>query len=140
MTLIVDTGGLLSVLDGNQDDHEDFLDTVNTYPGPRVISPLVVAELDHLILDRYGRDQQLSALEEIEAAYRIEPFTSADLRRARELCSRYADLTSFDLADASCVLLAEHYDSFDILSTDQRDFRAVVGSGGRTFRIFPYDA
>lgn len=139
MTLIVDTGGLLSVLEGNQADHAEFLDAVRTHPGPRLLSPLVVAELDHLILDRYGRDQQIAALEEIEAAYHIEAFTNSDLRRARELCSRYADLTSFDLADASCVVLAERHDSFDILSTDQRDFRAIVGSNERTFRILSYD-
>jgi len=30
LTLIVDTGGLLSVLDGNQDDHELFLEAARS--------------------------------------------------------------------------------------------------------------
>lgn len=62
MTLIVDTGGLLSVLDDNQDDHEAFVEALSIIPGPRIVSPLVIAELDHLILDRYGRAAELDAM------------------------------------------------------------------------------
>lgn len=139
MTLIVDTGGLLSVLDGVQDDHELFLEAVRSDQGPLLVSPLVLAELDHLILDRYGRQAELDAIEEIESAYRVERIGDEDLARARALLSRYADLTTFDLTDASCVVLAERYACFDILTTDQRDFRAVGGRDGQYFRIVPYD-
>lgn len=76
MTLIVDTGGLFSVFDGDQDDHALFLETVQTARGLLVVSPLVLAELDHLILDRFGRERQLAALEEIEAAYVADRFTN----------------------------------------------------------------
>ena len=128
------------MLDGSEEDHELFLEAVRSYRGLRVISPLVVAELDHLILDRFGRTQELLFLREIErGAYQVERLTNADFARARTLCSRYADLTSFDVTDASNVVLAERHDSFDILTTDTRDFRAVMGSKGRYFRILPYD-
>jgi predicted nucleic acid-binding protein len=136
LTLIVDAGGLLSVFDGDQDDHELFLEAVQAACGPLVVSPLVLAELDHFILDRLGREREL---EEIEAAYLVERITGDDLAQARALLARYADLTTFDLADASCVVLAERYDCFDILTTDQRDFRVVIGGRGRHFRILPYD-
>lgn len=139
MTLIVDTGGLLSVLDGEQDDHELFLEAVQSTVGPLLVSPLVLAELDHLVLGRYGRQAELAAIEEIEAAYRVERIGDEDLARARALLTRYADLTTFDLADASCVVLAERYGCFDILTTDQRDFRAVSGRNEQYFRILPYD-
>ncbi len=102
MTLIVDTGGLLSVLDGKQDDHGLFLEAVRSAVGPLVVSPLVLAELDHLVLGRYGRQAELAAIEEIETAYQIERIADEDLLRARALLSRYADLTTFDLTDASC--------------------------------------
>jgi predicted nucleic acid-binding protein len=62
------------------------------------------------------------------------------LARARALLARYADLTTFDLADASCVVLAERHGCFDILTTDRRDFRAVAGRDGQYFRILPYDS
>lgn len=139
MTLIVDTGGLLSVLDDNQDDHELFLEAVRSARGPLLVSPLVLAELDHLVLDRYGRQAELAAIEEVEAAYQVEQIGDGDLARARALLTRYADLSTFDLADASCVVLAERQGCFDILTTDQRDFRAVVGHDGQYFRILPYD-
>ncbi|MBA3492311.1 MAG: PIN domain-containing protein [Rubrobacteraceae bacterium] len=139
MTLIVDAGGLLSVFDGDQPDHELFLEAVQTAHDPLIVSPVVLAELDHFILGRLGRKAQLAALEEIEAAYKVERFTNEDLARSRALCARYADLTTFDLADASCVVLAERYECFDILTTDQRDFRAVAGRDGQYFRVLPYD-
>lgn len=139
MTLIIDTGGLLSVLDGKQDDHDLFLEAAQSAHGPLLVSPMVLAELDHLILDRYGRQAELDAIEEIEAAYRVEGIEDEDLARARALLTRYADLRTFDLADASCVVLAERHGYFDILTTDQRDFRAVSGRGGQYFRILPYD-
>ncbi|MDP9480912.1 MAG: PIN domain-containing protein [Actinomycetota bacterium] len=138
--MIVDAGGLLSVLASDQDDHEAFLEAVQTHRGPLVVSPLVVAEVDHLVLDRSGREAELAFLNELVRSYRVEPFSNADVERARELCARYADLLTFDLTDASCVVLAERYDSFDILTTDERDFRAVTGRGGRYFRLLPYDA
>lgn len=140
MTLIVDTGGLLSVLDGKQDDHDLFLEAVVSARGPLLVSPLVLAELDHLVLDRYGRQAELAAIEEIEAAYQVERIGDEDLARARALLARYADLTTFDLSDASCVVLAERHGCFDILTTDQRDFRAVTGRDGQYFRILPYDS
>jgi hypothetical protein len=36
-------------------------------------------------------------------------------------------------------VLAERYDAFDILTTDQRDFREITASRSRHFRILPYD-
>ncbi len=99
----------------------------------------MVAEVDHLVLDRSGREAELTFLNELVRSYQVEPFTNADVERARELCARYADLLTFDLTDASCVVLAERYDSFDILTTDERDFRNVMGAGNRYFRILPYD-
>lgn len=138
MTLIVDTRGLLSVLDDKQDDHELFLDAVRSTRSPLLLSPLVLTELDHLILDRYGRQAELSAIEEVEAAYQVDRIDE-DLASAYTLLSRYADLTTFDLAEALCVVLAERYECFDILTTDQRDFRAVAGRDGQFFRVLPYD-
>lgn len=95
--------------------------------------------MDHLVLDRYGRETELAAIEEIEAAYHVDRIKDEDLTRARALLTRYADLTTFDLSDASCVVLAERHGCFDILTTDQRDFRAVGGRDGQHFRILPYD-
>ncbi len=141
MALVLDSGGLLAALDPGQNNHEAFSAALTGYVcGPLVISPFVVAELDYMILRDYGREDQLAFLEEVDrGAYRLEPFDEADFSRAWGLISQYRYLTSFGIADASCVVLAERHDTFDILTTDQRDFRRIELPGGGYFRILPYD-
>lgn len=105
-----------------------------------MISPFVIAELDYMILRDYGRDDQLAFLEEVDCgAYTLEPFDEADFSRAWQLVSEHHYLTSFGIADASCVVLAERHGTSYILATDQRDFRHVELPGGGYFRILPYD-
>lgn len=136
----MDSGGVLAALDREQEDSELFQYALANADGPFLISPFVVSELDHMIFDRYGREEQLFFLGEIErGAYHLERFSREDVARARSLCARYADLRGFDLGDASNVVLAERYDALDILTTDTTDFRAVTASKGRYFRILPYD-
>jgi hypothetical protein len=38
------------------------------------------------------------------------------------------------------VVLSRRYDVTDVLTLDQRHFRAIQGSRGRPFRILPADA
>jgi predicted nucleic acid-binding protein len=52
---------------------------------------------------------------------------------------RYADL-QIGLADASVVVLANRHRTLDLLCTDERHFRALRGSGGKRFRLLPFDA
>jgi predicted nucleic acid-binding protein len=140
LTLILDSGGLLAAMDPNQNDHEAFRQALETAPGPLIISPFVVAELDYMILRDYGRENQLAFLDEVDrGAYQLEPFDGTDFSRARELMDDYDHLMSFGIADASNVVLAERYGTRDILTTDQRDFRHIKLPGGRYFRILPYD-
>jgi hypothetical protein len=51
---------------------------------------------------------------------------------------RYRDL-ELGLADASIVVLADRYDVSDVLTLDERHFRAVRRSDGRPFRVRPTD-
>jgi predicted nucleic acid-binding protein len=52
---------------------------------------------------------------------------------------RYADLR-IGLADASVDVLANRHRTLDLLCTDERDFRALRGSGGKSLRLLPLDA
>lgn len=140
MTLIVDSGGYLAAMDPEQDNHRSFLDALTSSRGPRIISPFVVAELDYMILSRYGRESQLAFLAEVDrGVYRLERFGVEDFSRANALMGEHGYLTSFGIADASNVVLAERHGTLDILTTDQRDFRQVSTQSGRYFRILPYD-
>jgi uncharacterized protein len=125
---------MIVALDPNQNDHRAFADALISHRGPLIISPFVVAELDYMLLQRYGREDQLAFLDEVDrGAYLLEPFASEDFARARKLLDAYNYLPGFGIADASNVVLAERHGTRDILTTDQRDFRRVKLPGDRYF-------
>jgi predicted nucleic acid-binding protein len=107
---------------------------------PLVVSPFVLAELDYLLTTRIGVHAALNLLREIErGAYRLEPFPVEDVGKARARIEQYAGFGDIGLADASNIVLAERYDTLDILTLDERHFRALSGPGGRPFRLLPAD-
>jgi len=61
-----------------------------------------------------------------------------DLRTARGLAARHRDL-KIDITDALNAVLADRYDTNEILMTDQRHFRAVAPISRRfdAFRLPP---
>lgn len=108
--------------------------------GPLLLSPFVLAELDHLLATRVGRAAELALLSEVaRGAYRLEPFSTADVAEAIAVIERYADL-KLGLADASIAVLADRHNAFDILTLDERHFRVLAGPGGRPFRLLPADS
>jgi predicted nucleic acid-binding protein len=138
--IVLDTGGLYAAIDGNEKLHGRSVAALSAARPPRVISPFVLAELDYLVGSRVGHEAQLSLVDEVvRGAYRLEPFDSEDMDRAKRVMERYADLR-IDLADASVVVLAQRHRTLDLLCTDERHFRALRGSGGKAFRLLPYDA
>jgi hypothetical protein len=104
-----------------------------------LLSPFVLAELDHLLLSRVGEGARTSLLREVQrGAYLLEPMAGVDVARALEIIERHADL-GISLADASIVVLAERHRIRDVLTLDERHFR-VLQAGGKPFRLLPVDA
>jgi hypothetical protein len=86
-----------------------------------------------------GHRAQTALLEEVaRGAYRLEPFDANDVARAKEVLEKYTDL-GVGLADASLVVLAERHGVAQILTLDQRHFRAMRFAGRKQFRILPLD-
>jgi predicted nucleic acid-binding protein len=71
--------------------------------------------------------------------YHLEPMDAVDVAAAAAVIDRYQDL-DLGLADASIVVIADRHGVSDVLTLDERRFRAVRGPGGRPFRILPADA
>jgi predicted nucleic acid-binding protein len=71
--------------------------------------------------------------------YRLEPFDADAVGEANRVIGRYRDL-AIGLADASIAVLATRYGVRDVLTLDERHFRAMRGPGGRPFRLLPADA
>ena len=138
--IVVDTSGLLAAIDRSQRHHAAAAATLRGTDEPRLLSPFVLAELDYLLATRVSASVARAFLGEVaRGAYQLEPFGQDDVEAALAILARYPDL-DLGLADASLIVLAERHDTLQLLTLDERHFRAVRGPGGRPFRLFPADA
>lgn len=136
--IVLDTGGLLAAVDPRQSDHA-AAERVLLRPQRRLLSPFVLAEIDYLIAKYGGRREELKLLRDVaRGAYELAPFSATDVMAAEAVIERYADL-DIGLADASLVVLAGRYQCYDILTLDQRHFRALRAPNGASFRLLPDD-
>lgn len=138
--IVLDTGGLYAALDANEALHGRAVAALVAAAPPRALSPFVLAELDYLVGSRVGHQAQLALIDEItRGVYQLEAFSPEDLGHARRIMERYADLR-IGLADASVVVLANRHRTLELLCTDERHFRALKGTGGKPFRLRPFDS
>ena len=137
--ILLDTSGLLAALDESQRHHTACVSALREADPPLLLSPFVLAELDYLLLKHIGPPAQAALLEEVaRGAYELVPFAAVDIRRAREITVKYAEL-GIGLADASLVVLAERHGVADVLTLDQRHFRALRIDRRKRFRVLPFD-
>ena len=138
--IVLDTSGLLAAIDAGQRHHAAAAAVLREATGPLLLSPFVLAELDYLIASRVSTTAARALLDQVAAGvYRLEPMGPDDVAAAAAVIDRYRDL-GLGLADASLVVLADRHGTSDLLTLDERHFRAVSGPGGRPFRILPADA
>jgi predicted nucleic acid-binding protein len=135
--LLLDTSGLLAALDAGQRRHAECAAIIADRPGPFLLSPFVLAELDYLIATRIGRSAERALLDEVaRGAYRLEPFDAADVEIAKGVIDKYESLET-GLADASLVVLAARHRIRDVLTLDRRHFSVMRQLNGRPFRPLP---
>ena len=137
--IILDTSGLLAAIDGSQRQHAAAAAALRGADAPLLLSPLVLAELDYLLATKVSPQASAAVLDQVAmGAYRLEPMAADDIARASEVIRQYRDL-QLGLAGASLVILAERYDTLNLLTLDERHFRTVRGPGRRPFRLLPAD-
>ncbi len=137
--IILDTSGLLSAIDASQTHHREAAAALRQAEAPRFLSPFVLAELDYLLATRVSRTAEQALLGQVaDGVYQLESFDAGDIARANEILDQYADL-DLGLADASMIVLSERHHVLDLLTLDERHFRAVRGAGGKRFRVLPVD-
>lgn len=109
-------------------------------PRAPLLSPLVLAELDHLVRARLGAEAARLLSDDVAAgAYELVPLTADDVAACVRLHRQYDDL-GLGLADASLVVLAQAAGTDQVLSLDERRRRAVVPLQGGHFRLLPHDS
>jgi uncharacterized protein len=138
--IVLDTSVVLALMDGHDDDHERVREWMEGVPDELCTTPLVLAELDHMV-PRKGGSAAARALREDfrDGAYTVEWWHSA-LRETIEAASLYESI-DLGLADASLIALAAHLDTTRIATLDERHFRAVRPLIGKvaSFTILPAD-
>ena len=143
MIVVADTSGIIAASDRRAPESGACRDLLGS-AGTVIVSPLVLAEVDHLAKARFGTQARRAILGNIiTQALRMRfhvPEVSPDaLKLAREVQRRYADL-DLDLADAVNVTLAADYRTDAILTLDRRDFRAIRPlTPHGAFRVLPDD-
>ncbi|MFD9242504.1 PIN domain-containing protein [Streptomyces sp. NPDC059556] len=141
--VVADTSGLLAALDSTHPENAAATEAIQA-AGLLVMSPLLLAELDHVATRELGREAALSAVDDFRHWIRrgrvsLPEITEDHLGAAQMVRLRYAAL-DLDLADAVNVALAAEYDTDAILTLDRRDFRAVRPLGRhKAFRVLPDD-
>ena len=137
--LICDTSGILAALDRSDPDHETCANVLLTHAGPLVLSPLVLAELDHLLRNRLGQEAARTFAEDVSrGAYELAALEAADVAECLALDRKYSAL-GLGLTDASLVVLARRLGTKQLLTLDERAFRAVRPLQGGAFRLLPAD-
>ena len=137
--ILLDTSGLLSAIDESQRHHAACAEVLGEAIPPLLLSPFVLAELDYLLATQVDGQAQLALVDEVaRGVYRLEPFSAHDVAAAGDMMRRYSDL-AIGLADASIVVLAQRHGTRDVLTLDERHFRALRAPGGKRFRLLPAD-
>ena len=124
MTVIGDTGALFALYDKNDDYHHAVLSVIEK-TSTIIIPDAILAEIDYLLCQFLGVKAEVDFLEELlEGTYTLYRLDHQDFTRCRELLLQYQDL-NLGLADTSVMATAERLNVYNILTIDERDFRAV---------------
>lgn len=135
--IIADTSGLLALFNRREPAHEAVAAIVQLETEPLVVSPFVIAELAYLAGSRLGPEAELAILKELAGgAYLLPPVGEKELLAAAGVIERYKD-QEIGVADASLVVLADHFRTRSILTLDRRHFDVLRPLSGGRFKLLP---
>ena len=138
MATILDAGPLIAALDQRDRHHEMCAEFFARSREALIISPFVIAEVDHYSLTRLGVDVEIGSLRDVAAQTHVERIDNDDVQRCADIAEQYRDL-AIGIADASIILLAERHDTDRIATLDRRHFRAFRSMRGNPFVLLPWD-
>jgi uncharacterized protein len=138
--IVIDTSVIVAYMNAGDDHHATVSAWLDTADDDLATTPLIVAEVDHLVAARGGSAALRALRADLAAgAYLVEWWPGA-ITSVVAIAERYAD-NQLGLADASLVALANRLETIEIATLDERHFRAVrrLGADG-AFRLLPADA
>lgn len=137
MSLVLDTGPIIALLNSDDPDHRRCLDLVSTTQEDLVIPSLVMVEVDYWCRKLLGPEAADVLADDITSgAYRWFEIDTAAMRRAVEIGKQYWDL-DLGFVDASVVATCELLDEDRVVSLDRRHFSIIRPAHRPSLRVLP---
>lgn len=139
--IVLDSSVVLALIDTSDINHERVWKWMEGVPDELCTTPLVLAELDHMVPIKGGPVAAEAVREDFrDGAYTVEWWRSA-LFETIEIASQYESI-GLGLTDASLIALAAYLETTRIATLDERHFRAVRPASGdaERFTLLPADA
>ena len=136
--IALDTSVVVAFMNRRDDDHERVAAWMETAGEDLFTTPLIVAEIDHLVSRAGGPDAALAFYEDLlSGAYLVEWWPEAT---AETVAAARTD-QDIGLADASLLALAARLETTRVATLDERHFRVVSPlTGEPAFTLLPTDA
>jgi predicted nucleic acid-binding protein len=135
---VLDTSVVIAFMNRRDDDHERVASWMDTAGEELLTTPLVVAEIDHLVSRVGGADAARAFYEDLRSgAYLVEWWPEA-LAETVEIAKEHGNI---GLAEASLIALAARFETLRVATLDERHFRAARPlTGEAAFTLLPADA
>ncbi|VAX10361.1 PIN domain protein [hydrothermal vent metagenome] len=131
--ILIDSGPLIALFDRSDKYHQASTEFIKKNRSELVTTIASITEVLHLL--DFSRNAQVDFLNWVDAgAMTVEPITTDDFQRIRELIVKYSDLP-MDFADACLVFLGEKMNVSRVATID-RDFDVYRLKGKKSFTTY----
>jgi predicted nucleic acid-binding protein len=138
VTVVFDTSIVVALAVADEPDHEAVRDWIMAEREELVTTPLVLAEVDHVVERRAGRAVAERVLADFrDGAYRVHWWREA-IAESLDVLQAEGRI-GIGVVEASLIALAGKLGTNRLATLDQRHFRRV-GVGGSPFTLLPADA
>lgn len=125
MSLVLDTGPILALLDADDPAHTDCVAMVERTAEDLVVPAATLVEVDYWCRKLLGIDAWKAFIEDLHTgAYRLVELDAAGYQRAAELEAAYDDL-GLGLVDAAVISTCELLGETKVATLDRRHFSVV---------------
>lgn len=136
--IVLDTSVVVAFMNRRDDEHKRGAAWMASVEEELLTTPLIVAEIDHLVSRAGGLDAARAFYEDLSSgAYAVEWWPEA-MTETVTAAKNYQDI---GLADASLLALAARLGTTRVATLDERHFRTVKPlTGEAAFALLPADA
>jgi predicted nucleic acid-binding protein len=137
--IVLDTSVALAFMDRGDADHGPVRDWMDGQEEELVTTPLIVAELDHMVARQGGPAASRALRGDFDSGAYLVQWWPAAIHESIKVAADNEKM-ELGLADASLIALAARLKTTRIATLDERHFRAVKPlAGAAVFTLLPAD-